>query len=85
MKALREAARRLQAEPIPPFEQREEYMQENLVEGERIATLGPDHYVDAAVHFCRALRVFPQPVELLMGESALLSPSRPMALRSGGG
>ena len=30
---------------------------------------GPEKYVEAAAHFYRALRVYPQPVELLMSES----------------
>jgi import receptor subunit TOM20 len=30
--------------------------------------LGPELHVEAATHFYRALRVYPQPVELLMSE-----------------
>jgi hypothetical protein len=32
------------------------------------SSAGPDLYVEAATHFYRALRVYPQPVELLMSE-----------------
>lgn len=31
-------------------------------------TAGPENYVKSATHFYRALRVYPQPVELLMSE-----------------
>ncbi|KAK1927382.1 MAS20 protein import receptor-domain-containing protein [Papiliotrema laurentii] len=66
-KALRAALIEINQE-IPPSspEQQEAYFQEQVAEGEKLAALGPDQYVESAKHFFRALRVYPQPVELLM-------------------
>ncbi|GFZ52104.1 hypothetical protein JCM24511_09877 [Saitozyma sp. JCM 24511] len=66
-KALRAALVEIQMEdqPVSP-EQQEAYFQEQVAEGEKLASQGPDLYVEAATHFYRALRVYPQPVELLM-------------------
>ncbi|ORY32130.1 mitochondrial outer membrane translocase complex, subunit Tom20 domain-containing protein [Naematelia encephala] len=66
-KALREALATVQAE-IPPTspEEQEAYFQEQVAEGEKLSVQGPEFMVPAATHFYRALRVYPQPVELLM-------------------
>lgn len=65
--ALRAAAAELKAEPVPTSpEQQEAYFQEQVAEAEKFATMGPDAYIESAKHFFRALRVYPQPVELLM-------------------
>ncbi|TXT15708.1 hypothetical protein VHUM_00211 [Vanrija humicola] len=55
----------LEAMPATP-EQREVYFQEHVATAEALAAQGPAQYVKAATHFYRALRVYPQPVELLM-------------------
>ncbi|ORX38243.1 mitochondrial outer membrane translocase complex, subunit Tom20 domain-containing protein [Kockovaella imperatae] len=66
-KLLREALKEIQAESPPSApEQQEMYFQEHVGQGEQLAAMGPDSYVEAAAHFYRALRVYPQPVELLM-------------------
>jgi import receptor subunit TOM20 len=80
----------MEDQPVSP-EQQEAYFQEQVAEGEKLASQGesgadrrayvcarvtsadssfsgPDLYVEAATHFYRALRVYPQPVELLMSE-----------------
>jgi import receptor subunit TOM20 len=44
----------------------EAYFQEHVATAEGLAAQGPEQYVKAATHFYRALRVYPQPVELLM-------------------
>lgn len=44
----------------------EAYFQEHVATAEGLAAKGPENYVKAATHFYRALRVYPQPVELLM-------------------
>ncbi|WRT68678.1 uncharacterized protein IL334_005657 [Kwoniella shivajii] len=65
-KQLREALVLLQNEPTPSSpEQQEAYFQEQVAEGEKLATMGPEYQVQAASHFYRALRVYPQPIELL--------------------
>lgn len=65
--ALRAVLREIQSEEPPSSpEQQEAYFQEQVAMGERLATQGPEQHVTAASHFYRALRVYPQPVELLM-------------------
>ncbi|WWD19313.1 hypothetical protein CI109_103771 [Kwoniella shandongensis] len=65
-KALRQALAEIQAEGIPASpEQQEAYFQEQVAEGEKLATMGPEFHVKSASHFYRALRVYPQPLELL--------------------
>jgi hypothetical protein len=39
--------------------------------------IGPEKQVESAMHFFRALRVYPNPVELLMSESSLSPVSSP--------
>ncbi|KAL1413487.1 mitochondrial import receptor subunit tom20 [Vanrija albida] len=55
----------LETPPSTP-EQMEAYFQEHVATAEALAAQGPAEYVKAATHFYRALRVYPQPVELLM-------------------
>ncbi|EJT48680.1 hypothetical protein A1Q2_08292 [Trichosporon asahii var. asahii CBS 8904] len=55
----------LEMPPSSP-EQMEVYFQEHVATAEALAAKGPENYVKAATHFYRALRVYPQPVELLM-------------------
>ncbi|OCF38395.1 hypothetical protein I317_07838 [Kwoniella heveanensis CBS 569] len=65
-KLLREALAEIQAEAPPTSpEQQEAYFQEQVAEGEKLAVLGPEYHVKSASHFYRALRVYPQPLELL--------------------
>ncbi|WWC63594.1 uncharacterized protein I303_106199 [Kwoniella dejecticola CBS 10117] len=65
-KLLREALITIQNEAPPTTpEQQEAYFQEQVAEGEKLATMGPDYQVQSASHFYRALRVYPQPLELL--------------------
>ncbi|KAK8854551.1 hypothetical protein IAR55_003290 [Kwoniella newhampshirensis] len=65
-KALRQALAEIQAEGIPASpEQQELYFQEQVAEGEKLATMGSEYHVKSASHFYRALRVYPQPLELL--------------------
>jgi hypothetical protein len=73
----------LEAPPASP-EAMEAYFQEHVATAEALAAEGPDNYVKAATHFYRALRVYPQPVELLRSEcgrakraSASTSTSKP--------
>ncbi|WVQ68543.1 hypothetical protein V866_000132 [Kwoniella sp. B9012] len=65
-KLLRQALVEIQLEALPSSpEQQEAYFQEQVAEGEKTATMGPEYHVKSASHFYRALRVYPQPLELL--------------------
>ncbi|KAL7422603.1 mitochondrial import receptor subunit tom20 [Cryptotrichosporon argae] len=64
---LRAALAELKDDELPGSpEQAEAFFQEQVAEGELQAAKGPASYVDSAIHFYRALRVYPNPVELLM-------------------
>lgn len=47
-------------------EEREQYFLKYVSLGEQLFAMGPDKYLDAAAAFFRALKVYPQPVELIM-------------------
>ncbi|WWC90425.1 uncharacterized protein L201_005360 [Kwoniella dendrophila CBS 6074] len=65
-KALKLALLEIQLEAAPSSpEQQEAYFQEQVAEGEKYAAMGPEYHVKSASHFYRALRVYPQPLELL--------------------
>ncbi|WVR09384.1 hypothetical protein IAU60_006451 [Kwoniella sp. DSM 27419] len=65
-KLLKQVLLEIQSEATPASpEQQEAYFQEQVSEGERTAVMGPEYQVKSASHFYRALRVYPQPLELL--------------------
>ncbi|GAC97041.1 import receptor subunit tom-20 [Pseudozyma hubeiensis SY62] len=47
-------------------EEREQYFLKYVSLGEQLFAMGTDKYLDAAAAFFRALKVYPQPVELIM-------------------
>ncbi|KIS71310.1 uncharacterized protein UMAG_01210 [Mycosarcoma maydis] len=47
-------------------EEREQYFLKYVSLGEQLFAMGSDKYLDAAAAFFRALKVYPQPVELIM-------------------
>ncbi|KAI8054279.1 MAS20 protein import receptor-domain-containing protein [Syncephalis plumigaleata] len=47
-------------------EGKEKYFMDQIAIGESLLTRGPSGYEDAAVHFYRAFRVYPSPMELLL-------------------
>ncbi|TYJ57268.1 hypothetical protein B9479_002001 [Cryptococcus floricola] len=64
--ALREGFLRTQLEPVPSSpDQQEAYFAEQANSGELAIAKGPEHYVEAALHFFKALRVYHSPGELL--------------------
>lgn len=66
-----ELRRRLDQEDIAGLpagtspEQQESYFLEQVGQGEQLVLRGPSEYANAAVHFFRALKVYPAPQELL--------------------
>ncbi|KAK4683560.1 hypothetical protein P7C73_g6684, partial [Tremellales sp. Uapishka_1] len=73
---LRQALAVIETEAKPQTaEQQEAYFQEMVGEGERLATLGTNENINSASHFYRALRVYPNPVELLMIYQKVVPPS----------
>ncbi|EIW68330.1 hypothetical protein M231_00348 [Tremella mesenterica] len=67
LRQLRAVMAQIATEPRPlSAEQQEAYFQENVAEGERLSLLGPEHHIDAATHFYKAMRTYPNPMELLM-------------------
>ncbi|WVO21405.1 uncharacterized protein IAS62_002713 [Cryptococcus decagattii] len=65
-KALRDGFLRIQTEAIPMTpDQQEGYFAEAANQGEQLIAQGEEHYVEAALHFFRALRVYGNPGELL--------------------
>jgi len=73
-KYIANALREIQNEepPVTP-EASEAYFQEHVAEAERLALLGSESHAESAVEFFKSLRVYPQPVELLMSESTCTS------------
>lgn len=66
---LRAALLALSGEQLPSSpEQQEAFFQEQVAMGEALATKGPDAFVASAMHFFRALKVYPNPVELIMSQ-----------------
>ncbi|EJD48621.1 MAS20-domain-containing protein [Auricularia subglabra TFB-10046 SS5] len=64
---LKAALLAIREEQMPESTQeRELYFTHNISEGERLGTQGPAVYLESALYFYRALRVYPQPVELIM-------------------
>jgi hypothetical protein len=64
---LRNALASLNSEKFPTGpEAQESFFQEQVAMGEGLATQGPDAYVPSALSFYRALKVYPNPVELIM-------------------
>lgn len=64
---LKAALLALREEPMPTSTQeRELYFTQNISEGERLSMQGPSVHMESALYFYRALRVYPQPVELIM-------------------
>ncbi|EST06195.1 Protein import receptor MAS20-related [Kalmanozyma brasiliensis GHG001] len=47
-------------------EEREQYFLKYVSQGEQLVAMGNDKYLDAAASFFRAMKVYPQPVELIM-------------------
>ncbi|OXG14641.1 hypothetical protein C366_04684 [Cryptococcus neoformans Tu401-1] len=65
-KALRDGFLRIQTEAVPMTpDQQEGYFAEAANQGEQLIAQGEEHYVEAALHFFRALRVYGNPGELL--------------------
>lgn len=52
-------------------DQQEGYFAEAANQGEQLIAQGEEHYVEAALHFFRALRVYGNPGELLAGALSL--------------
>lgn len=66
--ALRDGFLRIQTEAVPMTpDQQEGYFAEAANQGEQLIAQGEEHYVEAALHFFRALRVYGNPGELLAG------------------
>lgn len=64
---LRNALAGINSEHFPTApEAQEGYFQEQVAMGEALATQGPDAFVPSALSFYRALKVYPNPVELIM-------------------
>ncbi|KAJ3036203.1 hypothetical protein HDV00_002999 [Rhizophlyctis rosea] len=54
-------------EPVPTGnEEKGEYFLKQLQQGEALLTRGPSAYEEAAGHFFAALRIYPEPMNLLM-------------------
>ncbi|KAF8536910.1 mitochondrial import receptor subunit tom-20 [Trichophaea hybrida] len=63
---LREAVRQAQAEGFPTdVEEKEAYFMSEVARGETLCSEGPDSAVEAALCFYRALKVYPQPNDLI--------------------
>ncbi|BFZ62628.1 mitochondrial import receptor subunit tom20 [Saitoella coloradoensis] len=64
--ALTEALAQVYAEGLPTgVEERESFFMEQVTKGEILFTQGEEHFLNAAVCFYKAWKVYPQPVELL--------------------
>ncbi|KAF7798911.1 hypothetical protein EIP86_010139 [Pleurotus ostreatoroseus] len=65
--ALRNALNKIREEELPEGpEEKEQYFMSQVGLGEQLSTQGPMYHLPAALAFYRALRVYPQPVELLV-------------------
>ncbi|KAA8896027.1 mitochondrial outer membrane translocase complex, subunit Tom20 domain-containing protein [Sphaerosporella brunnea] len=63
---LREAVRLAQAEGFPTdVEEKEAYFMTEVARGEALCAEGPDSAIEAALCFYRALKVYPQPSDLI--------------------
>lgn len=72
LQALRDGFLRIQTEAVPMTpDQQEGYFAEAANQGEQLIAQGEEHYVEAALHFFRALRVYGNPGELLAGAMSL--------------
>ncbi|WVN86285.1 uncharacterized protein L203_101448 [Cryptococcus depauperatus CBS 7841] len=75
-KALREGYLSIQTEKPPTTpEQQEAYFAEEANQGEQLITKGEEFYVEAALHFFRALRVYHSPGELLAVYQRVVPPA----------
>lgn len=65
---IRELLHEVRAPGIFPagVEEREQYFLKYVSLGEQLFAMGADRYLDAAAAFFKALKVYPQPVELIM-------------------
>jgi len=53
--------------PLPSTQQeRQDYFMNLVTQADQLVMMGPQHYMDAAVVFYQALRVYPSPLEMLM-------------------
>ncbi|KAI5853406.1 mitochondrial outer membrane translocase complex, subunit Tom20 domain-containing protein [Tricharina praecox] len=63
---LRLAVRQAQAEGFPTdVEEKEAYFMSEVAKGETLCAEGPDSAIEAALCFYRALKVYPQPQDLI--------------------
>lgn len=63
---LRQAVRQAQVEGFPTdVEEKEAYFMSEVAKGETLCAEGPDSAIEAALCFYRALKVYPQPQDLI--------------------